>query len=157
MDQKLVLLLHPLMVKITYTSVYNPSPKFPKKRVSSWINTVLNQYGFANGSISYVFMSDEELLELNKTHLNHDWYTDVITFNFNEKDSLSGEILVSIDRVKENAKLFGDGDFINELLRVMIHGVLHLVGFKDDTEEEEKLMRLKENEALSLFVSRETK
>ena len=103
------------------------------------------------GKITYYFVSDEELLEINKAHLNHDYYTDIITFDYSTQRKLEGEIYVSIDRVKENGKNFSE-----ELIRVISHGVLHMLGYKDKSEEEVKTMRGKEEEWIKYIVSRES-
>lgn len=108
------------------------------------------------GDITVVFCSDDYLLEVNRTYLDHDYYTDIITFDYSDLGILSGDLFISIDRVKENAQDFSDS-FENELKRVVFHGVLHLCGYKDKSEEDEKIMRIKENYYLDYFVSRETK
>lgn len=109
--------------------------------------------------LNYIFMSDDELLEINQTHLNHDDYTDIITFNLSDTEALiDGEIYISLDRVKENAQKF-NCQTEEELVRVICHGLLHLLGYKDKTEEESKTMRMKEDESITLYktfsVSRE--
>lgn len=102
--------------------------------------------------MSYIFVSDEKLLEVNKQFLSHDYYTDIITFDYVEDNVISGDIYISIDRIKENAKKF-NVTFDNELHRVIIHGVLHLLGYKDHNPKDEKQMRKEENEALQLFYN----
>ena len=101
------------------------------------------------GELSFVFCSDAYLLKMNIDYLKHDFYTDVITFDYTEGDIISGDVFISIERIKENAEKY-NVSFENELQRVMIHGVLHLVGYKDKTEEELKQMRKKENEYLNV-------
>jgi probable rRNA maturation factor len=103
------------------------------------------------GKITFYFVSDEELLEINRAHLNHDYYTDIITFDYSTQRKLEGEIYVSIERVKENGK-----DFSEELIRVMSHGVLHMLGYNDKSEEELMTMRSKEEEWIKYIVSRES-
>jgi probable rRNA maturation factor len=103
------------------------------------------------GKITFYFVSDEELLEINRAHLNHDYYTDIITFDYSTQRKLEGEIYVSIERVKENGK-----DFSEELIRVMCHGVLHMLGYNDKSEEELMTMRSKEEEWIKYIVSRES-
>lgn len=103
------------------------------------------------GKITYYFVSDDELLEINKSHLNHDYYTDIITFDYSTKRKLEGEIYVSIDRVRDNGN-----DFVEELVRVMSHGVLHMLGFKDKSDGEIKEMRRMENKWINYIVSRES-
>jgi len=121
-----------------------------KDSVADWILRFVSAQGKGIESLEYIFCSDEYLLELNKQHLGHDYYTDILTFPYAppEADMLLGEIYISIDRVKENAASFRES-FRNELHRVMIHGVLHLLG-QDDHGEEEAVMRQKEQSALGL-------
>lgn len=119
-------------------------------RIKRWIKQVVENYGYKLGEVSYVFCSDERILEVNKQYLSHDFYTDIITFDYVEKGRVSGDIFISVDRVKENAKDF-NVTFQQELLRVIIHGVLHLLGFEDHSQEEQQLMRQKENEAIALW------
>ncbi|SHI95090.1 rRNA maturation RNase YbeY [Tangfeifania diversioriginum] len=96
------------------------------------------------GDISVIFCSDEYLLEMNKKHLQHDYYTDIITFNYVDDLLISGDLFISADRIKDNAVKFGVA-FLEELYRVIFHGVLHLIGYNDKTEAEQKVMRQKEN------------
>ena len=103
------------------------------------------------GHLSFVFCTDEYLLEVNKKFLNHDYYTDIITFDYNESDTVSGDLIISIDRVKENA-LIHQCTFHLELYRVIIHGVLHLLGFSDKTEIQKKKMRELEDLCLAQYV-----
>lgn len=118
--------------------------------VKDWVLFVINHHEGKAGELNFVFVSDEHLLEMNQKFLSHDYYTDILTFPTDETGELvQGDIYISVDRVKENATIF-DVPFINELLRVMIHGVLHLLGF-DDHGENEAVMRSKENHALSLL------
>jgi rRNA maturation RNase YbeY len=107
------------------------------------------------GEISVIFCKDEYLLDINKTYLNHDYYTDIITFEYSEGSRLSGDLFISFDRIKENAFTY-NVSFSNELSRVIYHGTLHLCGFKDKSEEDLLVMREKENYYLEKFVSRET-
>ena len=101
-------------------------------------------------NLTYIFCSDEYLLEINQNFLNHDTYTDIITFDYSEEQKLSAEIYISTERVAENAKTY-EVTFEQELQRVMVHGVLHCCGYKDKTESESQLMRTKENEKIKLF------
>ena len=109
------------------------------------ITQIIDNEGFNTGVLSFIFCSDDYLLELNRKHLNHDYYTDVLSFSYNEEKTVSGDIFISIDRLRENAKANGVV-FNEELSRVMIHGVLHLCGYNDKSPEEIKLMRSKEAE-----------
>lgn len=119
-------------------------------KIKRWIKQVVENAGCKLGDVSYIFCSDEKILEVNKQYLNHDFYTDIITFDYVEKDRINGDIFISTDRVKENASQF-DVDFEEELHRVIIHGILHLLGQEDHTPKEEQQMRKKENEALKLM------
>ena len=121
-----------------------------KRRVAAWAKTVIEGHGKTAGEICVVSCSDEYLLDVNVEHLNHDYYTDIITFDYSEGEVVSGDLLISFDRVKENAKDAGVS-FQEELRRVIIHGCLHLVGFGDKTDVEVKQMREEENKALNMF------
>ncbi len=112
-------------------------------------NLILNEHK-TDGELSFIFCSDDYLLAMNKDYLNHDFYTDVITFDYCENDIISGDVFISVDRVRENAKTFNTS-FENELQRVMIHGVLHLVGYKDKTKEEKTKMQEKETQYLNFL------
>lgn len=122
------------------------------RKTKNWIKLLVQSYNLGLGEINYIFQSDEELLELNKSALKHDYYTDIITFDYCENSIVSGDLFISIDRVKENALNFA-APFEHELRRVMAHGVLHLMGFKDKSESESKKMRKAEDKALDLFQS----
>jgi len=116
-----------------------------------WIKNVLEVYKKTAGSIFFLFCSDEALLKINQQFLNHDYYTDVITFNQSSSENvISGEIYISVDRILANAALL-KLDFSQELHRVLIHGILHLIGFNDTTERERKEMRKREQISLSLL------
>ena len=128
-----------------------------KSKISKWVEKIIMQYNKEIGEINYVFLSDDDLLNYNKKYLNHNDLTDVITFNYCEKNIISGEILISAERVKENSKTYKNNKkntpFIDELNRVMIHGVLHLLGFKDKTKEDKIIMRKKEEECLGILIN----
>ncbi|MER3375785.1 MAG: rRNA maturation RNase YbeY [Allomuricauda sp.] len=117
---------------------------------SDWISRILKSEGFQIGQLDYVFCSDEFLLTLNKEYLNHDTFTDIITFDYSSGKTISGDIFISSERVIENAETYGV-PFENELLRVMGHGVLHLMGYGDKTDSEKQLMRIKEEEKIKMF------
>jgi len=119
-------------------------------RFTDWINRIIVSNEYFPGDISYIFCKDDYLLEINKKYLKHDTYTDIITFDYTNGDLISGDIFISIERVRENALEFG-AEFQDELLRVMCHGILHLMGFKDKTEDDIEIMRSKENEMMKLF------
>ena len=116
-----------------------------KQRVKVWIKSIATQEGKQMGELSYIFCSDEYLLQVNREYLDHDYYTDIITFdNAEEEGVIEGDIFVSIDRVRDNATTL-QVPFETELRRVLAHGVLHLCGYKDKTPIDEQLMRAKEN------------
>lgn len=115
-----------------------------------WLEKVIESEDKIAGEISYIFCSDDYLYKMNVQYLNHDTLTDVITFDYTEANKISGDIFISIPRVEENASDFGK-TFADELNRVMVHGILHLCGYKDKTTKDEKIMRLKEDEKLELL------
>ena len=124
---------------------------FNKTTVTEWLNSCIQDLDYKTGEISIIFCSDDYLLDINKKYLNHDYFTDIITFNYNENNTIIGDLFISIDRVKENAKEL-KVDFNNELYRVIIHGVLHLCGYNDKTQDQQKEIRTKEDEYLVLIV-----
>jgi probable rRNA maturation factor len=127
---------------------FRPTNPIKTKR---WINGVINRAGAELNEINYIFCSDEYLLDINKEHLNHDYFTDIITFDNSEEGGVvEADIFISIDRVKENAKNENKA-FEDEMRRVLIHGVLHLLGFEDSSEELKKKMREEEDKQLALF------
>ncbi len=123
---------------------------FPQK-ISNWIKTISKSGGYDLISLNYIFCTDEYLLEINKQYLDHDYYTDIITFdNSEEEGKIESDIYISVDRVRENAEIFGI-DFEVEMRRVLIHGLLHLMDYTDTSEELKIQMRAKEDECLLLF------
>ena len=128
------------------------NPKINKGKVSDWIKDVSKVHNKTIGEISYLFCNDEKILEFNQNYLNHDFYTDIITFDYSEGNIISGDIIISLQTVESNSQLYKT-DYIEELHRVIIHGILHLCGLKDSTEEEEKAMRDAENSALENLLS----
>lgn len=125
-------------------------PLKSRTKIKQWIKQVIEAKGKKTGNITYIFCDDEYLLEVNKQYLQHDYYTDVITFDYVENNLISGDIFISTDRVRENALAFGSSE-TEELHRVIIHGALHLLGLKDKSEKEASQMRQAENEALKLL------
>ena len=117
---------------------------------SAWLKEVALSEGCEIDGLQYVFVSDDELYEMNVKYLNHNTLTDIITFDYSENRSLSGDLFISIDRVRENAVAF-NASFDLELRRVMVHGLLHLAGYGDKSPEDEQLMRRKEDEKLKMF------
>lgn len=132
---------------ITFQAENTRLPKIKKRETANWIKTVANGYDRKAGEIAYLFCDDEKILEINRTYLQHDFYTDIITFDYSEEEIISGDIFISVDTVRSNSQKYGT-PFEEELYRVIIHGILHLCGLKDKTEEEEKGMREAENSAL---------
>ena len=120
-------------------------------QVNKWLSEVIKSERFKEGEINYVFCDDEYLLKLNVEFLKHDTLTDILSFDYSLGKELHGDIFISIERVKENAEDFNVG-FETELKRVMVHGVLHYCGYKDKSEEEERVMREKENHYINLFA-----
>ena len=130
---------------IYYNNIDNKYIIKEKRKINSWIKLCIAEEGKKINTISFNLCSDEYILQLNNEALQHDYYTDIITFELNEKNEpIEGDIYISIDRVKDNAKTLNI-PFITELQRVLIHGVLHLCGYKDKSTKEEKQMREKEN------------
>lgn len=128
---------------------YTLKEKLNRKR---WLTKIATNAGFKIKELNYVFCSDEYLYQMNRDYLKHDTYTDIITFdNSEKKDDIEGDIFISIDRVRENAKTLAQ-EVETEMNRVLAHGLLHLMGYKDKTQEETALMRLKEEESIKLYV-----
>jgi len=121
-----------------------------KAKVKKWISEVIKHYGKKPGDLGYIFCDDSYLLEANIEYLNHDTYTDIITFDYVEGDVISGDMMISVDRVGENANTFGVA-FEQELHRVIIHGVLHLLGNKDKSDKDAAKMRKLEEHALKMW------
>ncbi len=115
--------------------------------LQTWIDKTIQNENLQTGEINIIFCSDEYLLKMNKEHLEHDFYTDIITFNYCENGIVSGDLFISKDRVGENAKEF-NAKFNDEINRVVIHGVLHLIGYNDKTDDEQTIMTEKENKYL---------
>lgn len=122
--------------------------KLSKTYINKHIKYLINNEIKKTGNISLIFCSDNYLLDINIKYLNHNYFTDIITFNYVEGEIISGDLFISIDRVKENAIEF-ETIWIKELYRVIFHGLLHLIGYNDKTEEEKKIMRIKEDLYLS--------
>ena len=141
------------MIEFEFLDIQIPDFK-PEFFVSS-LSDLIETEGFNEGDITIVFVTDEYLLEMNKMHLDHDYYTDIITFDYTESNFISGDLFISYDRVLDNSNKFYVTEF-NELCRVIFHGVLHLCGYKDKSNEDEQLMRSKEAFYLEKYVSRET-
>lgn len=134
---------------ITYNSEGVRMPKIKKRDTSAWIKAVAASYGRKVGEIGYLFVDDEKILEVNREYLGHDYYTDVITFDYDEDDTVNGDIVISLDTVRSNAELFGKS-YEDELYRVIIHGILHLCGINDKGPGEREIMEAAENKALAM-------
>jgi probable rRNA maturation factor len=130
-------------------------PGLDSEHFAFWLNQVVVNEGFETGDINVIFCSDENLLKINIDFLQHDFYTDIITFDYCEDSIVCGDLFISIDRVVDNAEKLST-DYAEELKRVCVHGVLHLCGYKDKSIEEENQMRSKEDFYLKKYVSRET-
>ena len=135
---------------ITYNSDGVRMPKIRRRDTSAWIKAVAATYGRKVGDVGYMFVSDEKILEVNREYLGHDYYTDVITFYYDEDDIVSGDVVISLDTVRSNAELFGK-DYDDELHRVIIHGILHLCGINDKGPGEREIMEAAENKALAML------
>jgi rRNA maturation RNase YbeY len=135
---------------IHYISEDGSLPDFPQQEISRWIKKTALEYGKRTGEIAYIFCSDKRILEVNNQYLHHDYYTDIITFDYSEGKFISGELFISIDTVKSNSTEF-NVSFDDELRRIMIHGILHLCGQDDKTPELRFEMTEKENAALKMY------
>lgn len=124
-------------------------PDIRKRETTAWIKAVAAAHGRRVGDIGYMFVNDEKILEVNREYLGHDYYTDIITFDYDEGDVINGDIVISLDTVRSNAELFGK-DYDEELHRVIIHGVLHLCGIDDKGPGEREVMEAEENRALAM-------
>lgn len=125
-------------------------PRLKRRETSVWIETVAATYDRRIGEIGYMFVDDEKILEINREYLGHDYYTDIITFDYDESDVLNGDIVISVDTVRSNAEQFGKS-FDDELHRVIIHGILHLCGINDKGPGEREMMEAAEDRALTLL------
>jgi probable rRNA maturation factor len=135
---------------ISYQSDGIEMPNIKKLEITAWIKQVAASYGRRVGDIGYMFVNDEKILEVNKQYLGHDYYTDIITFDYDEGDVISGDIVISLDTVRSNAEIFGK-TYDDELHRVIIHGILHLCGINDKGPGEREIMEACENKALALL------
>ncbi len=132
---------------IRYSNDSIEMPEIDERQLNRWIKAVAADYGFSVGNINYIFCSDERELAVNREFLGHDYYTDVITFDYSTGTTLNGDIFISLDTVRSNAEMVGT-TFEDELRRIIIHGVLHLTGQGDKTPETKEQMTAKENKAL---------
>lgn len=135
---------------ISYQTINVRMPKIPRRQTSAWIRQVAASFGKKVGEIAYIFCDDAKILEVNVQYLGHDYFTDIITFDYCEGDSISGDLFISLDTVRSNAEKFGK-TYEEELHRVIIHGVLHLCGINDKGPGEREVMEAEENKALGLI------
>ena len=134
---------------ITYNAENVKFPKIKRRETTAWIKRVAASYGRKVGEIGYLFCDDEKILEVNREYLQHDYYSDIITFDYDEDDIISGDLVISLDTVKSNAELFHK-NYDEELHRVIIHGILHLCGINDKGPGEREIMEAAENKALAM-------
>ena len=136
---------------ITYNTDGISMPKIKKRDTSAWIKAVAQTYGKKVGDIAYIFCNDEKILEVNRQYLQHDYYTDIITFDYTEDDIISGDLFISLDTVRSNSEE-QNTSYDEELHRVIIHGILHLCGINDKAPGEREIMEAAENKALKMRV-----
>ena len=134
---------------ISYNTVNVKMPAIRRRDTSAWVKAVAASYGKKVGEIAYIFVDDEEILRVNREYLQHDYYTDIITFDYTEGDTISGDLFISLDTVRTNAEQF-DKPYAEELHRVIIHGILHLCGINDKGPGEREIMEAAENKALGM-------
>lgn len=134
---------------IAFHSLSDAMPQIDRTAVTSWVRRVADSHGRTVGEINYIFCHDEEILDINRRHLNHDYYTDIITFDYCRGHILSGDLYISLDTVRSNAEQLGKS-WDEELHRVLIHGILHLVGINDKGPGEREIMEEAENSALAM-------
>lgn len=132
---------------ISYNAVNVRVPSLPRRAVSAWVRAVAASYGKRVGDIAYIFCDDAKILDVNRTYLQHDYYTDIITFDYCEDDLISGDLFISLDTVRSNAVQYGK-TYDDELRRVIIHGILHLCGINDKGPGERAIMAAAEDKAL---------
>ena len=138
------------IMAINFQSEEVELPSIKKRETANWIRSVAKTYGKRTGEISYMFCNDKKIIEINRRYLQHDYYTDIITFDYSEGLVISGDIFISLDTVRSNSQMY-NVSFEEELYRVIIHGILHLCGMTDDSAAEKKEMREAENRALELL------
>lgn len=141
---------------ITYQTEEVKMPMIKKRQTTTWIKAVAGTYDKKIGEIAYIFCSDNKILEVNREYLHHDYYTDIITFDYCEGDRLSGDLFISLDTIRTNSIQFGS-TYDDELYRVIIHGILHLCGINDKGPGEREIMEAAENKALSLLKELENR
>ena len=140
---------------ITYNTIDVPMPDFSHRKISAWVKAVAAAHGRRVGEVAYVFCNDEKILEVNRQYLQHDYYTDIITFDYSVGEVISGDLFISLDTVRSNAAGLGV-DYTDELPRVVIHGILHLCGINDKGPGEREIMEAEEDKALALLKQQDT-
>lgn len=135
---------------ISYNTINVKLPAIRRRDISQWVRAVAKTYGKRVGEVAYIFCDDEKILEVNRQYLQHDYYTDIITFDYCEGDVLSGDLFISLDTVRTNAEQFGK-TYDDELHRVIIHGILHLCGINDKGPGEREIMEAAEDKALAML------
>ncbi|MCH5232887.1 MAG: rRNA maturation RNase YbeY [Muribaculaceae bacterium] len=135
---------------ISFDSININLPQIDFEKIILWLDETAASFQKIIGKINYIFCDDAEILRINRQFLNHDYFTDIITFDYSHKKRISGDIIISVETVSSNSKKYGES-YENELLRVIVHGVLHLCGIKDKTPEERMEMERNENTALQLW------
>ncbi len=134
---------------ISYNTINAAMPEISQRDTTAWVRAVAATYGKRVGEVAYIFCDDEKILEVNRQYLQHDYYTDIITFDYCEGNVVSGDLFISLDTVRSNAELF-QRDYDEELHRVIIHGILHLCGINDKGPGEREVMEAEEDKALAL-------
>lgn len=134
---------------ISYQTINVKMPAIKRRATSAWVKAVAESYGKKVGDVAYIFCDDEKILEVNRQYLNHDYYTDIITFDYCTDNTVSGDLFISLDTVRSNAEAFGK-TYEDELHRVIIHGILHLCGINDKGPGEREIMEAAENKALAI-------
>lgn len=137
---------------ITYSAENVKMPAIKKREVTKWIRAVAATYGRKVGEVGYLFCDDEKILEVNREYLQHDYYTDIITFDYDEENVINGDLVISLDTIRTNAELFNK-TYDEELYRVIIHGILHLCGINDKGPGEREIMEAAENKALEMWAA----
>ena len=137
---------------ITYNAEGIKMPDIRRRQTTAWIRKVAATHGRKVGEIGYMFVDDERILEVNREYLGHDYYTDIITFDYDEGEVINGDLVISVDTVRSNAAKYGK-NYAEELHRVIIHGVLHLCGINDKGPGEREIMEAEEDKALALLRS----
>lgn len=136
---------------ISYQTDGVEMPAINQKQITEWVKAVAASYDKRVGEIAYIFCNDEKILEVNRRYLQHDYFTDIITFDYCEGKRLAGDLFISLDTVRTNAEQFADGNYDRELRRVIIHGILHLIGINDKAPGEREIMEAAENKALAIL------